>query len=265
MADREPFAVLRPGALTWAIGAVHGDGERLKALHRILLTKINTGDNLLYLGNLMGRGENVGDCLTEALTFRRDFLARPGSELDNVTFLRGSQEEMWQKLLNIQFAPNPKEVLEWMNNQGIGQTLIAYKSSIEEGLMAAQEGIMALIQWTNGLRDQLRQKDGHNALFSALKRAAYIEDKVLFVHAGIDTTRPLSEQLDSFWWGGHNFANIESPYSNFNKIVRGFDQNHGGVKIKDHTISLDGGCGFGGTLVAGCFDTDGNLIDRIEV
>ncbi|MCW9035155.1 MAG: hypothetical protein OQJ97_13115 [Rhodospirillales bacterium] len=265
MADRDPFAILSKGALTWAIGAVHGDAERLIALHALLGPKIQTGDNLVYLGNLLGLGSDVSETISEALTFRRSFLARPGSELDNVTFLRGSQEEMWQKLLNIQFAPNPREVLEWMDKYGIAQTIKAYGSSIEEGMGAAQEGIMALIQWTNRLRDQLRQRDGHNAMFSALKRAAYMEDHLLFVHAGIDTARPLSEQLDSFWWGGHNFDDINAPYSNFKKVIRGFDQGHNGIKIKDYTVSLDGGCGFGGPLVAGCFDSDGNIVDQIEV
>jgi serine/threonine protein phosphatase 1 len=265
MADREPFAVLRTGALTWAVGAVHGDSEKLRELHAHLEQKVRPGDNLVYLGNLLGRGENVAETIAEALTFRTAFLAKQGSEADGVIFLRGSQEEMWQKLLNIQFAPNPTEVLEWMIANGIEPTLNAYGGNSEEGLVAAREGIMSLIQWTNGLRDHMRKQDGHNAMFSALKRAAYVEDCLLFVHAGIDPQRPLSEQLDSFWWGGHNFDSIDKPYSNFKRIVRGYDQKHQGVKVSDFTLSLDGGCGFGGTLVAGCFEPSGDLIDRIEV
>jgi len=265
MADREPFAVLRSGALTWAIGAVHGDSARLKQLHGLLDQKIRPGDNLVYLGNLLGRGDDVVGTITETLNFRTAFLAKQGSETDGLVFLRGSQEEMWQKLLNIQFAPNPTEVLNWMVANGIEPTLNAYDATADEGLVAAREGIMSLIQWTNGLRDRVRKQDGHNALFSALKRAAYVEDTLLFVHAGIDPARPLSEQLDSFWWGGHNFDAIETPYSNFKRVVRGFDQKHSGVKVKDVTVSLDGGCGFGGTLVAGCFEPSGDLIERIEV
>ena len=34
-----------------------------------------------------------------------------GTFLGDIVFLRGSQEEMWQKLLELQFAPNPREVL----------------------------------------------------------------------------------------------------------------------------------------------------------
>jgi serine/threonine protein phosphatase 1 len=31
-----------------------------------------------------------------------------------------------------------------------------------------------------------------------------------------------------------------------------------------HAVSLDGGCGFGGTLIAACFGNDGAILDRLE-
>ena len=38
---------------------------------------------------------------------------------------------------------------------------------------------------------------------AAIRRAAFIEDEsMLFVHAGIDPSRPLSAQRDALWWGG---------------------------------------------------------------
>ena len=36
-------------------------------------------------------------------------------------------------------------------------------------------------------------------------------------------------------------------------------------KPADLTVSIDGGCGFGGTLAAGCFDAAGEMVDLIEV
>jgi serine/threonine protein phosphatase 1 len=36
------------------------------------------------------------------------------------------------------------------------------------------------------------------------------------------------------------------------------------VIVKEHVASIDGGCGFGGPLVAACFDAAGRLIDTIE-
>src|SRR5271165_1084784 len=43
--------------------------------------------------------------LDELLDFRRRVLGRGGGAACDVAFLRGSQEEVWQKLLQLQFAP----------------------------------------------------------------------------------------------------------------------------------------------------------------
>ena len=114
MADDPKFAVLRPGGRSWAVAAIHGEAARLGALHGQLAERIRPGDNLIYLGNVLGRGEAVAETIDELLRFRRAFLARPAVFRDDVAYLRGSQEEMWHKLLQIQFAPNPGEVLTWM-------------------------------------------------------------------------------------------------------------------------------------------------------
>ena len=39
-------------------------------------------------------------------------------------YLRGSQEEMWHKVLQLQFAADPRGVLAWMLEQGLGTTLV---------------------------------------------------------------------------------------------------------------------------------------------
>src|SRR5262249_20742933 len=104
---------------------------------------------------------------------------------------------------------------------------------------------------------------GHQPFVSSLKRAAY-SDTLLFVHAGIDTSRPLAAQSDSFWWAAAAFGRIDQPYQEFSRIVRGFDPAHGGIVVGDFTASPDAGCGFGGALVAGCFDPAGTLVDKIE-
>ena len=35
-----------------------------------------------------------------------------------IVFLRGAQEEMFSKLLQLQIAPNPVEIINWMLNMG---------------------------------------------------------------------------------------------------------------------------------------------------
>jgi len=265
MSDKDIFATLRTGRRTWAVASIHGEAGRLGALHEALSPRINAGDNLVYLGNYLGRGPDVAETVRQLLLFRRALLARPGAECEDIVYLRGSQEEMWHKLLQIQFAPNARQTLEWMLERGVGQTVAAYGGRAEDGLDAAARGALSLTQWTNRLRDAMRAVDGHNALMGVLRHAAYTEDgTLLFVHAGLDVNRPLSQQSDTFWWGGRDFDKIDAPYDGFRRVVRGFDRDHRGLDARPAAVSLDGGCGFGGPLLAACFDAGGEIADTVE-
>ncbi len=266
MPEQTIFATLAAGRRNWAVGSVHGESGRLAALHERLAERIAPSDNLVYLGNFLGRGGDVAGTVEELLLFRRALMAEQiVGDAGDIVYLRGSQEEMWHKLLQVQFAPNPRQVLEWMLTQGVGPTLEAYGGHVEDGRRAASLGAVALSQWTNRLRATMRAIDGHDRLMSVLKRAAYTDDgALLFVNAGIDPNRPLSEQTDSFWWGGGKFDAIEEPYAGFACVVRGFDHRRRGVIVREHVASIDGGCGFGGPLVAACFDASGRLIDTID-
>ena len=266
MSEEELFATLPAGRRVWTVAAIHGDAERLRRLHAELAARLEIGDSLVYLGNFLGWGESVYETVQELLLFRRAFMARRGAEHDAIVFLRGRQEEMWHRLLQIQFAVDPAEVLRWMGDQGIEATLAGYGGSVVEGLEAAGRGVVALTEWTGRLRKAMRAADGHNALMGALRRAAYsAEGTVLFVSAGIDISRPLSEQLDTFWWGQTPFDSIVEPYAGFRRVVRGLDPRRRGVRIGDIAVTLDNGCGFGGALVSACFDPEGALIDTLEV
>jgi serine/threonine protein phosphatase 1 len=265
MSDRDKFAVLRRCRRIWAVAAIHGEADRLDALHRALAGRFATGDRLVYLGNYLGRGPAVAATMDRLLAFRRALIAQPGMFASDVAYLRGSQEEMWQKLLQLQFAPNPREVLDWMLAQGVGATLTAYGGNPRAGAQAAREGALSLTKWTNALRAAMQAHPGHYLLMSALRRAAYTDDGgLLFVHAGIDSARPLSAQSDSLWWGMGGFGRLEQPYGSFVRVIRGFDRAHPGIEIGAFTATIDGGCGFGGPLIAACFDPQGQVVDAIE-
>jgi len=60
---------------------------------------------LLYLGNYLGGGDPV-TTIDRLLAFRTYLLAAPGMFTSDIVYLRGMQEEIWAKLLQIQFAPN---------------------------------------------------------------------------------------------------------------------------------------------------------------
>jgi serine/threonine protein phosphatase 1 len=87
-----------------------------------------------------------------------------------------------------------------MMGQSVGSTVTAYGGSPETGFDSTKRGAVELTDWTGKLRQAMRAHDGHNAFVSALRRAAYVADNLLLIHAGIDVTRPLSQQTDSFWW-----------------------------------------------------------------
>ncbi|MGE5546683.1 MAG: metallophosphoesterase [Solirubrobacterales bacterium] len=265
VSDTNIFATMRGGGRIWAIAAIHGEAARLRALHQHLTAELTPGDQVVYLGDYLGYGPEVRATIDEMLTFRRAFIARDGVEVDDVVYLRGAQEEMWQKLLQLQFAPNPVDVLRWMVDHGIAPTVTAYGGNVDEGFGAAREGILALTRWTSALRQNMRAWDGHTSLMSILRHAAFTDDgQLLFVHAGLDPSRPLSAQMDAFWWGSAGFELLDQPYGGFRLVVRGSDRRRGGVRVGAFTASLDAGCGCGGPLTAACFGADGQILQMIE-
>ena len=262
------FTALGAPPRIWAISAIHAETERLMDIHDALYDRLRPGDRIVYLGNYMGYGRDAAGTIDEILTFRRIALARPGMMPNDFIYLRGSQEEIWQKLLQLHFAPNPAELLRWMLDNGLNGSLCSYGISPHEGLAAAHEGVMSVARWTGRIRELLRRRPGHDIFANHLRRAAHTDQAVpaplLFVHAGINPARSLKEQGDSFWWAGSRFNAIMLPYEPFRKVIRGFDPTHGGLHINCVTATIDGGCGFDGALVCAGFDNHGNIFDMLE-
>ena len=192
-------------------------------------------------------------------------MARPDAFACDVVHLRGSQEEMWQKLLQLQFAREPSQVLDWMLSQGLGPVVSAYGFPISEVRRIAAGGVLDVTRWTKRLRQAIRSQPGHQQIMTALRRAAYTADgALLFVNAGLDPERPLEAQRDSFWWSGGGFHDQKAPFAGFDLTVRGFDPGQKGFRRSPHFLTLDKGCGFGGPLVGACFSADGQIQDLVE-
>ena len=263
---QEVYATIDCAARVWAVAAVHGDAARLRRLHDTLETRFAHGDRLVYLGNYLGVGPTIRETLDELIDFRRHLMCLPGMEPEDIVYLRGAQEEMWRKLLQLQFAANPIEVFDWMLAHGVGATLAAYGGSAEDGRGRIRQGALALTKWTSALRHAMQAQPGHEDLMTGLRRFAVTSDAgLLFVHAGLDPTRPLSEQRDTLWWGGGDLAALEAPYAGFNLVIRGYDRARQGLRFGGFGASLDAGCGFGGPLIAACFLPDGSMVDRLDI
>ncbi|MFC4272451.1 hypothetical protein GQF03_13160 [Sneathiella chungangensis] len=263
---KEKFGCLSAAKRVWAISSINGEAGALIALHDEISQRWEHGDRLVYLGNYLGRGGAIKEVLDELLAFRINRLCLPGMIPEDIVFLRGAQEEIWRSLLQIQLAPQPASVLDWMIANDIGATLKAYGDSAEEAKKYIREGILATTKWTNRLREKVRSHPGHSEIFVALRRAAYTQGgELLFVHAGLDPNLPVIEQNDSFWWGNRHFKEISSPYCGFRKVIRGYEKLHRGVTVGPYTATIDGGCGFDGSLEAVCFTLDGEIADQVSI
>lgn len=261
----EIFATLGAARRVWAVGALHAEIDKLKRVHRELERRFARGDRLVYLGNMIGLGPAAIETIDELLRLRRVLLARPGMEPRDFAYLRGAQEEMWQKLLQLHYAVGPQEVFDWMLRQGVEPTLRAYGGHPDQARATLRQGAQAIARWTAGLREAIRAHPGHEDFYAAIRRAAIAGDRsLLFVNAGLDPARPLDSQGDAFWWGGAGFGELAGPYESFRHVVRGFDRAMGGAAVGSHKTSIDGGAGRGGKLIAGCFALDGRALDWIE-
>lgn len=259
------FARLRGEGRIWAVAAIHGEAARLRMLHDRIAERFGDRDRIIYLGNYLGRGGGVVATIDELLDFRRRVLARPHGFGCDVVFLRGAQEEMWQKLLQLQFAPNPGEVLQWMVREGVEATVRAYGGELQQGLAASRDGPRMLTRWTTALRNAMNAAPGHVALFSSLRHAALTDDnQLLFVHAGIEPTRPLAAQGDAFWWNDRDIARLAAPFDGFRRVVRGYDRHQRGLVESEFAVSLDAGAGRGGNLLAAAFTSSGAVLEVLQ-
>jgi serine/threonine protein phosphatase 1 len=259
------FAHLRDALRVWAVAAIHGEARRLARVHALIGERFSTGDRLVYLGNYLGYGEDVSGTIDELLDFRRRVLGRPHGFACDVVYLRGAQEEMWQKLLQLQFAPNPGEILAWMVRSGVEATVRAYGGDLRQGFAATRDGPRTITRWTSSLRAAMNGAEGHSTLFAALRHAAYTnEGGLLFVHAGIDPQRAFAAQGDSFWWSATDILEMAGPFGTFRRVIRGFDRDRRGIVEAPFGVSVDGGAGRGGRLQAACFAADGSLVDFCE-
>jgi hypothetical protein len=267
MSEGGNFADLGRPRRIWAVASCYGPVERLDRLHIKLAERFTAGDRLIYLGNYLGSPEAAAT-LDRMLALRTWLLAMPGMIASDFVYLRGVQEEIWSKLLQIQMAPNPQEVLRWMLERGAAETLVAYGGDAADGMAATRGGAVSMARWTGRLRETMRRYPGHEKLLSVLKRAALTEENgagsLLFVHSGLDPTRPLGAQRDSFWWGPGGFERLEKPFETFKRIFRGSDPAGRGARLDDYAVTLDAGSGPSGHLIAAAIAPDGEILEIIK-
>ena len=227
MDNTSNFVELKKSNKIWAIGSIHSNLKSFTSIKDFLLKNFKTNDKLIFLGNVIGLGSNSKETLSSVIDLRFNLMAKFTLKPESIIFLRGAQEEMFSKLLQLQLAPNPSEIIEWMFDHGVNETIKSYGFAENEVKSIASSGTINISKWTKTLNKVLNKNPGHTQYFLNLKHAAYSKTKkILFVNRGVDITRPLSAQNDCFWWGFQNFSSIDRPYKTFSRIVRGYESAH---------------------------------------
>ena len=259
------FEVLSGAERIWMVSSIHGDYSRLVAIHDVINEKFQAGDRLVYLGNYMGYGDQVREVMDELVNFRRHIMGRFTLFPHDIAYLRGAQEEMLERVLQLHFAKSPPSVLAWMLEHGLEATLQAYGSSAEEAAKFARMSVSEIANYTVGLRNAIRALPGHYSLIMAVKRAAYDSgENFLFTHAGVDPSLSLDRQTDSFWWGHPSFLRMSQPFNGFKRVFAGWHPNHLGISELEHVTFIDAGCGFSGPLLTSCINMHGDIVEAFE-
>ncbi len=268
MTSAATIARLSEGGRIWALGALHGNDPAAAFLCQALADRWQPADKLVVLGNMLGAQGDPARVIDRLLRLRRRLMA--ANLACDVIFLRGAQEEMWHKLLSLQFALEPLAVLDWMLEQGLAGIVDSYGAHIDEGRVACRSGPLAIARWTGSLRTLQATRPGHKELLNALVRSARSHDgSVLLVAAGVDATRPLAEQKDAFWWNRQRdaaldaalAAGVETGWRDLGRLVRGSGPGSAEAAPlgtgRVLTVSGDGPA-----LVA--LDGRGSVLERIE-
>ncbi len=262
------FVEIKKSNKIWAIGSIHSNLKSFESIKKFILNNFKLNDKLIFLGNIIGLGDNSKETLSSAIDLRFKLMSKFKLKPDSIVFLRGAQEEMFTKLLQLQLAPNPSEIIDWMFDHGVNETIKSYGFSELDVKNIATSGTISISKWTANLNKVLQNNPGHTQYFLNLKHAAYSQTKkILFVNRGVDITRPLSAQNDCFWWGFQNFSTIQKPYNTFLKIVRGYESEH----IHQSEISKNSVvCTLfrqplsNKSIVCGIFSENGDIFDLFE-
>ena len=249
----------------WAIGAVNGKAELFQSICSQIIEKSNLNDRLVFTGNLIGRNNNKINeskkVIDIALKLRAIFMTNSSFDIRDIVFLRGCYEELLDKSRELHMSPNPLELVDWMYSRGLDEILESYNISSSLLHHAAREGAAALSRASVEINLAIDNNPGHINYMSSLKRLAYNdENTILFVSAGLAKNKSLEEQGDELWWGG-GFANLDQPYNDLSRLVRGYDPKRKGLASGKIGVTLDGG---EDQVFAALFDKEGVLLETIQ-
>jgi serine/threonine protein phosphatase 1 len=235
----------------FAIGDIHGCLSQLTTLHKKILThdKFDVKkDLLIYLGDYIDRGNNTKGVIDQILKLKNN-------KIKTINLMGNHDEFMIDFLFN-----KKNDIKNWLNF-GVDQTFRSYDIEIVEFIKDGFEDDVI-----DKLRNELLEKMNatHINFFKNLE-VTHSTEKYLFVHAGIDPQKKLSEQTkkDYLWSRSSDF--FHKDFKAEKKII------HGHTPEKDvinhpYRINIDTGCYFSGKLTCVCLNEqndDGFFISNL--
>jgi len=214
----------------YAIGDIHGQHDMLlDALTRIE-SDGGAAARVVVLGDLVDRGPDsraVIDTLMNGIAQGRDWIV-----------LRGNHDQMLLDYVEEGRVANPliRSGLSWLDDAlGGAATLASY------GVDTTRHGASLIAAARAAIPDA-------HVDFLAARPLYHLEDKLLFVHAGIHPALPLAQQTaDQLLWIREPFLSHSDPFDWL--VVHG----HTAVEVPRHygnRINLDSGAGWGRPLTA---------------
>ena len=217
----------------FAIGDIHGSLKQLTTLHTKILTNEKfkpKEDVVIYLGDYIDRGLKSKQVIDQIIKLKNKTL--------NTICLMGNHDQF---LIDFLFENN-NNVKNWLNF-GADQTFKSYDVEVVDYI---KDGFDDHIIQKLRKALLLNMSTAHINFFKNLK-ISHSSEKYLFVHAGIDPKKNLTDQtkVDFLWSRSEDFFNKDFKADKI--IVHGHTPEE---SIVNHTyrINIDTGCYFSGKL-----------------
>ena len=233
----------------YAIGDIHGCLNELTSLHKKILTndKFKVKEDLLiYLGDYIDRGLKSKQVIDQIIKIKNEKI--------KTIHLMGNHEEF---MVNFLFNKS-NNIKNWLKF-GVDQTFKSYGIEIVEFIKDGFEDIII-----DKLRDILLEKMGseHIDFFMSLK-TSFSTEKYLFVHAGIDPNKKLTEQTKEDYLWSRSDIFFDKDFKAEKIIVHGHTPEENIVNYP-FRINIDTGCFFSGNLSCVCLNDKNNHREFIE-
>ena len=219
--------------VTYAIGDVHGEAERLARLHERIFEDIaghGVRARVIHLGDLVDRGPGSRACVTRAMA-----MEEADDDIEAIT-LMGNHEEMMIKAV---LSWDERTLSHWTRNGG-DATIASY--------LAAAAHIEPA-RWREAV------DDAHVDWLSS-RRTIFAAGDDLFVHAGIDPeTFPLHDPATHMWMRSREFFEDDAwpdraPLRGLRVIHGHTPREDGRPQVTRRRINVDTGAVYGGPLTA---------------